>query len=71
VANCKYCQKEITWMKEGYKNIPVESDGARHVCEKMTNALKSTRMIERTSLTPEEILQYEQSINAKATKKRG
>lgn len=70
MANCKYCQKEITWMKEGYKNIPVEGDGTRHSCEKMLNALKSTRTIERTSLTPEEIKQYEENINAVADKKK-
>lgn len=70
MANCKFCQKEITWLKEGYKNIPVEGDGTRHSCDKMQNALKSTRTIERTSLSAEEIAQYEQSINHEANNKR-
>ncbi|MCP4915272.1 MAG: hypothetical protein GY909_19280 [Oligoflexia bacterium] len=65
MATCKFCQKEITWLKEGRKNIPVEGDGTRHKCDEMMNSIKSTRTIERSSLSPEEIAKYEQAINKK------
>ena len=65
MANCKYCGKEIVWMKDGKKNVPVENDGAAHECEEFKNARKSFKKFDRTSLTPEEIKQYEDSINKK------
>lgn len=65
MSKCRYCNKEITWLKEGRKNVPVEGDGTIHKCEARESALKSFKKIERTSLTPEEIAQYEQGINKK------
>ena len=65
MSKCKFCGKEIVWMKDGRKNVPVEIDGAKHECEEFKNARKSARTIERTSLTPEEIAKYEQAINNK------
>mgnify|MGYP006079836135 CR=1 FL=1 len=68
MAVCKYCQKDITWMKEGRKNVPVEGDGSVHRCDNMINAHNSLRSIGRTSLTPEEIKQYEESMNQQVNK---
>lgn len=65
MATCKFCQKEITWLKEGRKNIPVEGDGTRHKCDEMMTSIRSTKTIERSSLSPEEIAKYEQAINKK------
>lgn len=35
---CKYCQKEISWNKDGERNIPVNLDGTRHDCRKREDA---------------------------------
>jgi hypothetical protein len=66
MAKCKFCQKEITWMKEGRKNVPIEHDGATHRCDEMLQSLESMKKLEVTSLSPEEIAKYEQAINEKA-----
>lgn len=68
MAVCKYCQKDISWMKEGRKNVPVEGDGSVHRCDNMINARNSLRSIERTSLSPEEIKKYEESMNEQVNK---
>lgn len=65
MANCRYCGKEITWLKEGRKNTPVENDGATHICEEYKKTKKSIKKIDRSSLDPELIKQYEQGINKK------
>ncbi len=65
MAQCKFCQKVIVWTKEGYKNIAVESDGSVHQCQEFKNSIKSTKSMDRTSLTPEEIKKYEDAINKK------
>lgn len=68
MASCRYCGKEITWMKDGRKNVPVEGDGAVHKCENMINARKSFRKITPTEVDPELLKQYENAINEKANK---
>lgn len=70
MAVCKFCQKEITWMKDGRKNVPVEGDGTVHRCDEMKNSLKSLKKIEVKTLSPEEIAQYEQGINQAKDKKK-
>lgn len=65
MAQCKFCLKDITWMKDGRKNVPVEGDGSVHRCEEMINSRKTIKKMERTSLTPEEIKKYEEGINKK------
>lgn len=65
MARCRYCNKEITWMKEGRKNVPVEGDGSVHDCEEKKNSLSTFKKMERTSLSPEEIAKYEEAINKK------
>ncbi|MDD0851913.1 hypothetical protein HBN50_02345 [Halobacteriovorax sp. GB3] len=65
MSKCRYCNKEITWMKEGRKNVPVEGDGTVHTCQERKDAIKSFKKIEPTTLSPEEIAKYEQAINKK------
>lgn len=69
MARCKYCQKEVTWMKEGRKNVPVEADGGIHKCEQMIKMRSSLRTIQPTSLSPEEIAKYEEAMNNQKKKK--
>ncbi len=66
MARCKYCQKEITWVKEGRKNVPLESDGGTHECPERKDALNSYKKLEVNNLSSEEIKKYEQAINQKA-----
>ncbi len=68
MARCRYCNKEITWMKDGRKNVPVEHDGAVHKCDEMINARNSFRKITPTDVDPELLKQYEKAINEKASK---
>jgi len=69
MSQCRYCGKEITWMKEGRKNVPVEGDGSVHSCEQYTSARDSFKKLEKSSLSPEEIAKYEEAMN-KASKKK-
>ena len=43
MAHCRYCGKEITWLKDGRKSIPVEGDGAQHACEEYKKTRKSIK----------------------------
>ena len=70
MAKCKFCGKEIFWMKEGRKNKPYEEDGTPHSCEEMKSARNSLRTIQPGSLSPEEIAKYEQAMNESASKKK-
>lgn len=70
MARCKYCQTEVTWMKEGRKNVPVEADGGVHKCEQMLKMRSSLKNLQPTTLSPEEIAKYEQGMNDNAAKKK-
>ncbi|WP_127714312.1 hypothetical protein [Halobacteriovorax sp. HLS] len=65
MSKCKYCGKEISWLKEGRKFSPIEGDGTVHKCDQMISSLRSIKKMERTSLSPEEIKKYEEAINKK------
>ncbi|MGK0367375.1 MAG: hypothetical protein ACI9QD_000509 [Thermoproteota archaeon] len=65
MAFCKFCGKEVTWMREGKKSVPVEGDGGIHACENFTNARKSLREVEKSEIDPELLKQYENAINKK------
>lgn len=71
MARCKFCSKEITWMKEGGRNRPVDGDGGIHSCDEMKNSMKSIKSIEKTELDSDILKQYEMAINTKvaSTKK--
>ncbi len=68
MAMCKFCRKDITWMKDGRRNVPINSDGGVHRCEEMQNSMKSIKQIEISSLSTDEIKKYEMAINAKSKK---
>lgn len=70
MAFCKFCGKEIVWLKEGRKSIPVEVDGAKHECENFTNSRKSAKKMERGDIDPELIAQYEAQMKAELEKKK-
>lgn len=65
MAKCKFCNNDITWIREGRKNQPINSDGSVHKCEEMIKSMKSIKKMDRNSLTPEEIARYEKQINEK------
>lgn len=65
MAKCKFCFNEITWVKEGRKNIPIEGDGTKHRCDEMMKSLGSAKTLDRNSLSAEEIAKYEAAINKK------
>lgn len=70
MSKCRFCNIEITWLKEGRKNVPVESDGALHECDNFKKARDSYRKIEPTELDPDILKQYEENMrNALKTKK--
>lgn len=68
MAVCKFCRKDIVWMKEGRKNVPVNGDGSVHRCEEMQKTLKSIRQIDINTLSQEEIQKYEEGINKRSKK---
>jgi hypothetical protein len=68
MAKCKFCNREITWMKEGRKNRPIDADGGIHSCEEMKKSLSSMKKIEVTDMDPEILKMYEKNINEKVKK---
>ena len=69
MAKCRYCNTEVTWLKEGRKNVPVEFDGGKHECENFTKSRNSFREIKPNELDPEILKQYEENMR-NATKKK-
>lgn len=69
MARCKFCNREITWMKEGGRNRPVDSDGGVHSCDEMKNSMKTIKSIAPTEIDSDILKQYEAAINIKAQKK--
>jgi len=55
MANCKFCGKEIVWMKEGRKNVPVEVDGVPHECEQFKHSRQSIRAVDPDEMSQEEL----------------
>lgn len=65
MAKCKYCGKDITWMKDGRKNVPVEGDGSTHACEEYKRTRNSLREVNVSDIDPEILRQYQENINKK------
>lgn len=63
MSQCKYCNTEITWLKEGRRSIPVENDGAKHECENYKSARNSLKQIKPSELDPEILKQYQENMN--------
>ena len=70
MARCKFCSKEITWMKEAGRNRPINGDGGIHSCEEMQNSMKSIKSIEKTEIDSDILKQYEAAINLKVSVKK-
>ncbi len=68
MAKCKFCNREITWMKEGRKNRPIDADGGIHSCEEMKKSLSSMKKLEVSEMDPEILKMYEKNINEKVKK---
>ena len=68
MAICKFCNTEIMWVKEGRKNVPINTDASKHTCKEMQNSLNSYKQIERDNLSQEEIAKYEKAMNEKPKK---
>lgn len=65
MARCKYCNKEVTWLQEGRKKVPVENDGAKHECEEYKKSKNSLKAVDLGSIDPEILKQYQENINKK------
>ncbi len=63
MAKCRYCGKEIFWVKEGKKNVPFENSGDEHSCDERKSSLESFKTITTDSLSQEEIAKYEKAMN--------
>ena len=70
MAKCKYCSKEIVWMQEGRKKVPVEVDGVKHECDEFKNSVKSARKVEINDIDPEILAQYQANLQASMAKKK-
>lgn len=68
MAKCKFCAKEITWMKDGRRSKPIDADGGVHACDEMKKSMNSIKKIERTDIDPEILKQYENAINQQKKK---
>lgn len=70
MSRCRYCDTEITWLKEGRKNVPVESDGTQHQCEQFKKMRSSIRTIDPKDLDPEILKQYQDNLKNLKKKKK-
>ncbi|MBD65099.1 MAG: hypothetical protein CME62_07830 [Halobacteriovoraceae bacterium] len=70
MAICKFCGTEVTWMKEGRKNVPVESDGGKHECEQFKNSRKSIKKFKPSDIDPEILKQYQENMNKELEKQK-
>ena len=62
MAFCKYCGKEIMWLKEGRKNVPVENDGGEHKCEQFSKMRNSIKKIQPNEVDPDILKQYQENL---------
>lgn len=69
MASCRYCGKEITWMKEGRKNVPVENDGGVHACDAYINSKNSYKELKPNEIDPDILKQYQDQMNNSLKKK--
>jgi hypothetical protein len=65
MAFCKYCNKEVTWMQEGRKKVPVENDGVTHDCENFRRSRESIKVIDPSDIDPEILKQYTDAFKKK------
>lgn len=70
MARCKFCAREITWMKDGRRNRAVDGDGGFHACEEMKQSMNSIKKIEVNDLDQDILKQYEAAINQKVQGKK-
>lgn len=68
MARCKYCSKEIVWLPEGRKKVPVENDGTKHECEEYIKSKNSLKAVDLGMIDPEILAQYQANINKKKKK---
>lgn len=68
MATCKYCGKNVTWMKQGRKNVPVEDEGSIHECEEYKNTRRSARKVDPSEIDPEILKQYQENMKNKLKK---
>lgn len=68
MARCKYCGKEVTWLQEGRKKVPVEGDGAKHECEEYKKSRNSLKTVDLNAIDPEILKQYQANMDAKKKK---
>lgn len=71
MARCKFCNKEITWLRDGRRSKPIDGDGGVHSCDEMKDSMKSIKKYEVNDIDPDLLKQYESAINNKvnSTKK--
>lgn len=68
MAKCKFCNREITWLREGRKNRPIDADGGIHSCDEMKKTMSSIKSMNLGEMDPEILKKYEQGINEKVKK---
>lgn len=69
MARCKFCSREITWIKEGGRNRPINGDGGIHSCDEMKNSMKTIKSMDPKEIDADILKLYETAINDKAKKK--
>lgn len=69
MANCRYCGSQVTWVKEGRKNVPVEGDGGVHECDAYRDSKNSYRELKPTEIDPDLLKQYQENMNNALKKK--
>lgn len=65
MAKCRFCNDEISWVKIGRKNKPMNGDMSDHKCEQMINSMKSMKTLDLSTISPEDIARYEKNMNEK------
>jgi hypothetical protein len=70
MARCNYCGKDIIWLQEGKKKVPVENDGIKHECEEFKNSTSSLKTVELNHIDPEILKQYQANMDSPKGKRK-
>ena len=70
MARCKYCGKDIIWLQEGKKKVPVENDGIKHECDEFKNSTNSLKTVELNHIDPEILKQYQANMDSDKGKRK-
>lgn len=70
MADCKFCGKKISWLKQGRGFRAFEEDGMPHECEERQKTLDTSKNLSVDDVKNEEIQKYLLEMKKRREKKK-